>query len=98
MIKVIENKDNIIIEGHAGYAPIGKDIVCAGVSALTFTLSASLKKLTTCDETIRDGYYMITTKDLPRDARLLVEAFFIGISAIQKRYPAHINVTRRGSR
>ena len=35
-VKIRENE--IIIFGHAGYAEPGKDIVCAGVTALTETL------------------------------------------------------------
>lgn len=36
MIKVVINakKGYISVEGHADYAPIGQDIVCAGVSAI----------------------------------------------------------------
>lgn len=29
------------VEGHSGYAPSGQDVVCAGVSMLTFTLAAA---------------------------------------------------------
>ena len=29
------------VEGHSGYAPYGQDLVCAGVSMLTFTLAAA---------------------------------------------------------
>lgn len=32
------------IRGHAGFAPAGKDIVCAGASALALTLAACLRK------------------------------------------------------
>lgn len=30
------------IEGHAGYAPEGQDIICAGVSTLAYTLAQNL--------------------------------------------------------
>ena len=37
------NIDKIILKGHAGYAAYGKDIVCAGVSAvLTSSVNAIL--------------------------------------------------------
>ena len=37
------NIDKIILKGHAGYAAYGKDIVCAGVSAvLTTSVNAIL--------------------------------------------------------
>jgi len=35
----------ISAEGHAGYAPVGQDIVCAGVSALLYGFVAYLKEL-----------------------------------------------------
>lgn len=34
----------VCIRGHAEFAPAGKDIVCAGASALALTLSACLQK------------------------------------------------------
>ena len=34
---------SLLISGHAGYAEEGKDIVCAGISALMFALPASLR-------------------------------------------------------
>ncbi|MDB8682165.1 ribosomal-processing cysteine protease Prp, partial [[Ruminococcus] gnavus] len=38
--------ERIEIFGHAGYADPGKDIVCAGVTALTQTLIQSIDDLT----------------------------------------------------
>ena len=32
------------VEGHAGYAEEGKDIVCAGVSILTYALARALEE------------------------------------------------------
>ncbi len=39
-----EYYDNIIIniEGHSGYAQMGSDVVCAGISTLTFALVNAL--------------------------------------------------------
>lgn len=34
----------IAAEGHAGYAPVGQDIVCAGVSALLYGFVAYLRE------------------------------------------------------
>jgi uncharacterized protein YsxB (DUF464 family) len=34
----------ISAEGHAGYAPVGQDIVCAGVSALLYGFVAYLRE------------------------------------------------------
>lgn len=42
MTRVTLNKEDncwhLIVYGHAGYAEAGNDIVCAGISTLTFTL------------------------------------------------------------
>ena len=42
MIEVRIRPERIEIFGHAGYAEPGKDIVCAGVTALTQTLIQSI--------------------------------------------------------
>ncbi len=45
MIKVkYDGKYSLFIEGHAGQAPHGQDIVCASVSALICTLAEYLAK------------------------------------------------------
>ena len=46
MIEVRIRPERIEISGHAGYAEYGKDIVCAGVTALTQTLIQSIDDLT----------------------------------------------------
>lgn len=45
-LKYIDNDGHIrvSIHGHAGYNP-GNDVVCAGISALTFAMIYSLEKL-----------------------------------------------------
>ena len=45
MIEVKVRKNHIEVSGHAGHAPPGQDIVCAGVSALVQTLLASIDSL-----------------------------------------------------
>ena len=39
MIVVEINRQGVTIDGHAGFAEHGKDIVCAGVSALAITIA-----------------------------------------------------------
>lgn len=36
---------SVSVTGHAGYAEHGKDIVCAGVTAVTYALALFLEKL-----------------------------------------------------
>ena len=44
VVKIREN--SLTIDGHAGYAEKGKDIVCAGVTSLVQTLVESIEDLT----------------------------------------------------
>ena len=44
MIKVIINKNQINITGHALYDTVGKDIVCASVSSIIYTTVNALFK------------------------------------------------------
>ena len=58
MITVKHHNDGMTIEGHAGYADAGQDIVCAGVSAIVQTLIQSVEDLTvdTIDYTMQPGF------------------------------------------
>ena len=81
MIEVTVRKDGITVSGHAGYADPGKDIVCAGVTALTQSLVSSMKELTVNDieYEISPGKADIHYRDLSEAGKLLVDSFFIGI-------------------
>ena len=41
-----EDRHRLTVDGHAGYAEHGRDIVCAGVSAISFALLGYLQQ---CD-------------------------------------------------
>lgn len=58
MITVKHHNDGMTIEGHAGYADAGQDIVCAGVSAIVQTLIQSAEDLTVdaIDYTMQPGF------------------------------------------
>ena len=46
LIVVNVRKDGITIEGHSNYAEYGKDIVCAGMTAIMRTFVKSIEDLT----------------------------------------------------
>ena len=94
MIAVSVRKDGIEISGHAGYAETGKDIVCAGVTALTQTLIKSLEHLTR-DEIkykISPGRADIHCGNLSKEGKLLVDSFFIGVCQIADEFPDHVRI------
>lgn len=88
MIAINVSTTGIIVDGHAGYAEHGKDIVCAAVSVLTQNLINSIESLTIdmIDYEIDEGHIKIAYKDLSEKGRLLVDSFFIGISEIIRVY------------
>ena len=90
-------------EGHAGFAEAGKDIVCAGVSALCIALVERLRTL--CAEgvaqtqrmIVRDGELLVefTGADGKREDLILssaVETVMDGLRAVAARYPDHVSV------
>ncbi|NLK89182.1 MAG: ribosomal-processing cysteine protease Prp [Clostridiaceae bacterium] len=84
-----------VASGHAGYAPEGSDIICAGISAIAQTIIGSLQDLAGLEPvfTLTDGLIEIQTVD-PGDmnpdqyvkARILTEALAIGCIQIEHSY------------
>lgn len=87
-------KVELIVKGHSEWNKIGRDIVCAGVSALISTLVMHFAG-DGCNETglffeLEDGYAEISTYDSE-----LVEHFefvLTGLKAIAKAYPKNVKV------
>ncbi len=84
-----------MISGHAGYAPTGSDIVCAGVTALTQELIRSMEGLTDdrIETDIGSGMASIQYGDLSEKGRLLIDSFFIGICMIAEEFPDYVRIT-----
>lgn len=94
MIAVSVRKDGIEISGHANYAEAGKDIVCAGVTALLESLVDSIEGLTrdTIQCEISPGRADIHYKNLSEAGRLLVDSFFLGICSIEQEFPEYVKI------
>lgn len=94
MIEVMVRDDHIRISGHAGYAGLGKDIVCAGVSVLVQTLVKSINDLTDDrpEQEIVPGTFYMNIKNLSEQGKFLVDSFFIGICGIAEAYPDSVRV------
>ena len=98
MIAVSVRLDGITIDGHAGYAEAGKDIVCAGVTALVQGLIRSIESLTSdqVQYDITPGRADIYFKDLSEAGKLLVDSFFLGICLIADDFPEYIKFHGNG--
>ena len=86
---------NLFINGHAGYAPKGQDIVCAGVSSLVYALIGWLEnnseytRLVSIDDS--NGEVVIYC-----EGDEMVSAVFymtaLGIEQIASTYPDHVDI------
>ncbi|MBE6716734.1 MAG: ribosomal-processing cysteine protease Prp [Ruminococcaceae bacterium] len=103
-IDFYENKDELVlsVSGHAGYAEKGKDIVCAGVSALCLLLKLAVERVSESEGTgrvicnVEDGEFYLSVKELSfiscsEELRTLFGACFAGFSAIEKLYPVNVH-------
>ena len=94
MIAVSVRKDGVAVSGHANYAEVGKDIVCAGVTALVQGLIRSMESLTRdqIQYDIASGRTDIEFGDLSEAGMLLVDSFFIGVCQIADEFPDHVRI------
>lgn len=88
MIVVTITQDGLTVDGHAGYAETGNDIICAAVSVLTQGLIHSMESLTDdrISYRIASGHVDIKYKNLSEQGKLLIDSFFIAVSDIQLSY------------
>ena len=94
----------VVIEGHAGFAPKGQDIVCAGVSALSDALVRMVEfyrsDLEEINLIIENGLlYLYIGKlkgDILKKAEACLQMFYLGIFGIAEEYPKHVKVAYYG--
>ena len=94
MIEVRIRPERMEISGHAGYAELGKDIVCAGVTALMQTLIQSIKDLAgdEIEYRVSPGRAEIEYRNLSEKGKTLVDSFFIGICMIANEFPDYVRI------
>ena len=97
MIRVNYNRDGnrhrLSVTGHAGYATHGDDIVCAGVSGISYALLGYLHNASCHIAQARadSGDLLIDV----RGGELITGAFdmaMVGYLPIAKKYPHHVDV------
>jgi uncharacterized protein YsxB (DUF464 family) len=99
MIEITHKNGCVTIDGHAGYAPAGQDIVCAAVSALVQTFIASVEELTTDKIEVvlneQGQIQAIQYRNLSTPGQLLLGSFFVGVQMIANEYPANVRIEDR---
>ena len=94
LIEVSVRKDGIKVTGHSQYDQPGRDVVCAGVTALCQTLVRSIEDLTedTIEYEISPGRADINYGNLSEKSKTLVDSFFIGSCMIADEFPDHVQI------
>lgn len=85
------------MEGHAGYANEGEDIVCAGISVLAINFMNSIEQLTTDKfsqyEHENDGIIEFEfTDNISSEAELLTKSLVLGLEQLEKEYKDFISL------
>ncbi|CAG9607946.1 ribosomal-processing cysteine protease Prp [Pseudoneobacillus rhizosphaerae] len=89
------------LSGHADYAKRGRDLVCAGVSAVSFGTVNAIEALAGFEpraEQGKDGFLRCEfPMDLPEETQkkvqLLLEGMIVSLQTIEKDYGKHIKIT-----
>lgn len=94
MIEISKSGDRITIQGHAGYAEPGKDIVCAAISTLTQVFIASVEELTAAriKYAVSGGEADIDLQESTERAQVLLDSFLLGCQMVADEYPEYVRV------
>ena len=83
------------ISGHAMSDEPGKDLVCAGVSAVVFGLTNALIGLGLDESKIKqdDGYLYVDTINIDEDMNALLYGLIVSLETIEREHDEYISVT-----
>jgi uncharacterized protein YsxB (DUF464 family) len=87
------------IDGHAGFAEHGYDIVCSAVSAISITIVNGITEVLKLKAPykVKDGFLNLTLKgmsfeDIDR-CTVLMETMLVGLRSMEANYGDYIKVT-----
>lgn len=103
VVRVFRNHSGMIqsfkIKGHAEYAKAGKDIVCAGVSAVTVGTVNSIEALTgiVLDCEMHNGFLsgvipLVEDETTESKVQLLLESMVVMLKNISESYGKYIQI------
>lgn len=94
LIKYSENKfDSLIVKGHANNNEYGRDIVCAGVSAV---ITGGLNNLNNPHDfriVLEEGYAeVVKIKDISEHDEIVIQTIVCGLKTIEESYKQFISI------
>ena len=92
-VQRFKNVDYISVSGHSGFADSGEDIVCAGVSALVFTIANKVMTISKeCLISQGENDFTFTNSCKDDKVNLLLDTLVDGLIAIEEEYPKNIKI------
>ena len=91
-----DNEYSIVLKGHAESGPTGKDLACAGLSVLSYTLAQGLRDLKAEGQLIKfeyilkSGYTEIKCKSDSFKVPYLFDVVINGYMMLKEAYPNNI--------
>ena len=100
MIKIQINKTNnkyssLIVSGHSNYDEHGKDIVCAGVSAIvTGGINAlAIEDKNAISYRVSDGYVNLDVLDIENNnIQSIIDVIIIQLKTIEESYKKYVKI------
>ena len=94
MITVIITENGLTIDGHAVYAEIGKDIVCASISSMVTLAINSIVRFNenAIEYTVKDGYINIDIKMHNEYIDTLLISLIDLLQDLAKSYPKNVKI------
>ena len=85
------------VQGHAGYAESGSDIVCAAVSVLTQNTVNSIEEFTEDGFSVdvdekEGGLYLKMETGYSGKSKLLLDSLILGLQGIEEEYMDYLDV------
>ena len=96
MIRATRQDYRLVVDGHAGYAEQGKDIVCAAASILFYTLRETLARHGIPHEASDGDARVIDARVDPAfsfDADMIFDTICTGYVLLADAYPDHVLFT-----
>jgi uncharacterized protein len=95
---IITHQDSWIthvkVEGHALFKPLGKDIVCAGISTASIQLFNTLERLNFTHEAgFHEGLLEFDIASPSEISERVMEAYLKSVTDIEASYPEHVRVS-----
>lgn len=95
-VNIFKNQDivsGIEIKGHANSGEYGKDLVCAGVSAISIGMNNALDaKGIECNVEVESGYFRLMLNEESDVAQIILFTAIVQLETIQESYSKYIRI------